>query len=122
MRFLLRLGVIAAALWTAVRLVPGITYEGHWAGLLGVAVVFGTANATIRPILAVLTCPLVFLTLGLFILVLNGFMLLLTSIVAELLGLEFFVATLWDGFLGALVVSIVSALLNTFVADVEGSD
>jgi len=119
MRFLIRLLVTAAALWAAVALVPGITYRGHWAGLLMVALVFGVVNAVIRPVLFFLTCPLVLLTLGLFVFVLNGLMLLLTAAIAGALGVGFGVAGLIPAVLGALVVGVVSAVLNVFVGEEE---
>ena len=79
MRFLIRVLINAAALWVASAFVPGIQHEGGWITLLLVAVVFGVLNAIVRPILKLLTCPLLILTLGLFTLVLNAGMLLLTS-------------------------------------------
>lgn len=119
MGFLTRLLVTAAALWAAVALVPGITYGGHWAGLLAVALVFGIVNATVRPILFFLTCPIVLLTLGLFVFVLNGLMLWLTSALSSALGLGFGVAGFASAVLGALVVSVVSMVLNVFVGKKE---
>ena len=119
MRFLLRLLINAAALWVAVRIVPGITYEGGTLPFLGVALVFGLVNAFIRPILKLLTLPIIFLTLGLFALVINGLMLWLTSALATALGLNFHVEGCWTAILGALVVSIVSALLSVFLADAD---
>jgi putative membrane protein len=117
MLFLVRLLITAAAVWVATRLVPGITYSGSWPGLLGVALVFGIVNAIIRPILFFLTCPLVVLTLGLFVLVLNGLMLLLTSALASSLGLNFHVAGFIPAFLGGIVIGIVSAVLNAFAGE-----
>lgn len=101
----------AAALWVATRLVPGVNYEGGWAPFLGVSVIFGAVNATIRPIARVLTFPLIILTLGLFALVVNGLMLWLTSSLSDVLGLGFHVSGFWAAFFGALVVSIVGTLL-----------
>lgn len=115
MRFLLRLVTTATALWIAVRFVPGITWTGGPLGLLGVAIVFGLVNALVRPVLALLTCPLMILTLGLFVLVLNALMLWLTAALSEQLGLGFGVAGFIPAFLGALAVSVTSAVLNTFV-------
>ena len=115
MRFLLRLIVTAVALWVAVRFVPGIRWTGEPVELLGVALVFGLLNAVVRPILAFLTCPLVMLTLGLFLLVLNGLMLWLTAMLSTGLGLGFAVDGFWPAFLGALVVAVTSAVLNLFV-------
>jgi putative membrane protein len=117
MRFLLRLLITAAALWVAVKLVPGIHYFGPWHNLLAVALVFGLVNAIVRPILFLLTCPLVFLTLGLFIFVLNAAMLLLTSAISHRLGFEFVVTGFVPALIGAIVVGITSAILNMFVAE-----
>ncbi|MEJ2216308.1 MAG: phage holin family protein [Gemmatimonadota bacterium] len=117
MRFLIRLLVTAAALWVAVRLVPGIQYEGSWLGMLGVALVFGVVNALIRPVVFLLTCPLVVLSLGLFIFVVNALMLLLTSAVSRGLGLGFHVAGFWPALVGAVVVGLTSIVLNLFVGE-----
>jgi putative membrane protein len=117
MRFLFRLLINAVALWVAAALIPQISYEGDWISLLLVALVFGVLNATVRPVLKLLTCPLQVLTLGLFTLVINALMLWLTSAVAGLLGLHFLVSTFWGALLGALVVSVVSVVLSLFVRD-----
>jgi putative membrane protein len=113
--FILRLLATAAALWVAVELLPGITYQGEWPGLLVVALVFGVVNAVIRPILAMLTCPLVVLTLGLFIFVLNGLMLWLTSAISGALGISFHVDGVLSAIIGALIVGVVSMVLNMVV-------
>jgi len=117
MRFLIRLLVTAAALWVAVRLLDGITYEGSWTGLLVVALVFGLVNAIIRPILLFLTCPFVFLTLGLFVFVINALMLLLSASIANHFGVAFHVDGLLSALLGSIIISVVSALLSVFVPD-----
>ena len=117
MRLLIRLLINAAALWVAASVVRGIHYEDGPVGLLLVALVFGILNAVVRPILTILTCPLMALTLGLFTLVLNAIMLLLTSAASDALGLGFNVDGIWPAFWGALVVSIVSILLSIFVRD-----
>jgi putative membrane protein len=117
MRFLIRLLITAAALWVAVYLVDGIDYTGPLLHLLGVALVFGVVNAIVRPILVMLTCPLIALTLGLFVFVLNALMLLLTSAVSSALGMQFHVDGFIPAFVGGLVIGVVSAVLNLFVAD-----
>lgn len=122
MRFLLRLLTTAAALWVAVRLVGGITYDGSWPGLLGVALVFGLVNAIIRPVLAFLTCPLIVLTLGLFVFVLNALMLWLTGALSGALGIDFHVAGFVPALIGGLVVGVVSFVLNLFVPDGKRKD
>jgi putative membrane protein len=117
MRFLVRLLVNAAALWVATAIVPGVTYTGGALPLLGVALVFGVINATLRPLTKILTFPLIILTLGIFALVINGLMLWLTSSLSEALGLGFHVRGFWPAFWGALVVSIVSTMLSLIIAD-----
>lgn len=117
MRFVLRLIITAVALWVAVSFIPGLQYQGGPIGLLVVALVFGIINALVRPVLLLLTCPLVVLTLGLFLFVLNGFLLWLTAAFSGALGIHFHVAGFWPAIWGGLVVGIVSMLLNIFVRD-----
>jgi putative membrane protein len=117
MRFLIRLLINAAALWIATRLVSGITASSDPATFLVVALVFGLLNALVGPLLRMLTCPLMILTLGFFTFVINAVILLLTSAVAGRFGLGFHVAGFWPAFWGALVVSIVSVLLSIFVRE-----
>lgn len=112
MSFLVRLLVNAAALWAATRIVPGVTSSGGLVPLLAVALLFGIVNATIRPLAKLLTFPIILLTLGLFALVINGLMLLLTSALSNALGLGFHVRGFWAAFWGAIVVSLVSAVLS----------
>lgn len=117
MGFLIRLFVNAAALWVATRLVPGVTYRGELLPFLGVALIFGIVNAFVGPVTKLLALPLIILTLGLFVFVVNGLMLWLTSSLSTSLGLGFQVSGFWAAFFGSLVVSIVSMLLWTFVRD-----
>jgi putative membrane protein len=112
MPFIIRLLVNAAALWVATRIVPGVTFDGGLMPFLGVALVFGVINATLRPLTKILTFPLIIVTLGIFALVVNGLMLWLTSSLSSSFGLGFHVSGFWAAFFGALVVSIVSALLS----------
>lgn len=116
-KLILRWVINAVALWAAAELVPGITYEGGWLVLAGVALIFGLVNALIRPVLKLLTCPLIILTLGLFTLVINALMLWLASAVAGWLGLGFNVADFTSAFLGGIIVSVVSILLSLLVFD-----
>jgi putative membrane protein len=112
MRFITRLLINAAALWVAIRVVPGISIEGDWPRLFAVALVFGVLNAVIRPILFVLSLPFLILTLGLFTFVLNAFMLWLTSAASDLFGLGFDVDGFGAALLGALIVTAVSFALS----------
>jgi putative membrane protein len=115
MHFLLRLIINAAALWVAIQIVPGIDFHGHGASLFVVALVFGVLNASVRPLLKLLSLPLLIVTLGIFIFVINAMMLMLTSWVSGFLNLGFSVAGFWPAFLGGLVISIVSLMLSLFV-------
>lgn len=117
MWFLARLLINAAALWIATEIVPGVEQRGPWTSLLLVALVFGLLNALVRPILKLLTCPLIVLTLGLFTFVINAVVLWLTSAVSESFGLGFHVEGFVPAFLGALVVTVVSVLLSLVLKD-----
>jgi putative membrane protein len=112
MRFLLRLLINAAALWVAVRIVPGLHYTGDFLPLLAVALIFGLLNAFIRPLLKLLSLPVIILTLGLFALLINAFMLWLTGRLAGAFGIPFQVDGCLAAILGSIVVSIVSAVLS----------
>ena len=114
MHFLLRLLINAGALWIAIQLIDGIEHRGSWWSLLFVALVFGVLNASIRPLLKLLSLPIIILTLGLFIFVVNAVMLLITSWVSGLLNLGFHVDGFWDAFSGGLIVTVVSLLLSIF--------
>lgn len=117
MPFLIRLLINAAALWIATQVVPGVTHDGGPLPMLGVALVFGVLNASLRPVAKILTFPLIILTLGIFALVINGLMLWLTSSLSSALGLGFHVSGFWAAFWGGLVVSIVSTILSMLIRD-----
>ena len=116
MRLIVRILINAAALWVAAYVVPGI-HAGGFGSLLAVAVVFGLVNALVRPFLKLLSCPVIILTLGLFTLVINALMLMLTAWVGKQFGIDFTVDGFVPAFLGALVVSIVSMLLSWLLPD-----
>ena len=117
MPFLVRLLVNAAALWVATQVVPGVSFDGGPLPMLGVALVFGVLNASLRPAAKILTFPLIIITLGIFALVINGLMLWLTSSLSATLGLGFHVSGFWAAFWGALVVSLVSLLLSMLIRE-----
>ena len=117
MRFLVRLLINAAALWVATKIVPGISASGDPVSFLSVALVFGLLNALVRPVVTMLTCPLLILSLGLFTFVINAFILWLTSAAAARFGLGFHVSDFWSAFWGALVVSSESVFLSIFVSE-----
>jgi putative membrane protein len=115
MSFLLRILITAAALWVAVELVPGISYTGSLPSFLLLALIFGVINAVLRPILLLLSLPFLILTLGLFTFVVNAIAFWIASNVSEAVGLPFRVSGFWAAFWGALVVTIVSLALASFI-------
>ena len=115
MYLLLRLLINAGALWAATTLVPGISFTGDLGRFLFVALVFGLLNALVRPILLLLSLPLLILTLGLFTFVLNAVILMLLGALSSGLGLGFNVAGFVPAFVGALIVTVVSFVLSMFV-------
>jgi putative membrane protein len=122
MRFLLRLIASAAALAIATWILSDITLTASSTlrealVLLVVALIFGVLNAIIKPILTFLSIPLLLITLGLFLLVINACMLLLTSWLAGLLDIGWHVEGFWTAVIGAIIVSIVSFVLNAFLPD-----
>jgi len=119
-KFLVRWGITAAAVAVAAWIVPGISVgEPHRVGtVILVALVLGLINAFIRPLISILSCGLIVLTLGLFTLVINGLMLWLASaITVNWPGLNFHVNGFWNAVLGALIISLVSLLVSTFVGN-----
>jgi len=120
-RLILRVLINAAALWVAVRFVPGISYTGTPLMLLCVALVFGVVNTIVKPLVILLSLPAVLLTLGLFLLVINALMLWLTGWLSTALGLGFQVRGVGAAFLGAIVVSLVAWLLSMFLVEQKES-
>ena len=117
MRLLTRVVVNTVALAVATWLVQGITLTGdtdgqRLAALLLVAAVFGAVNAFVRPVVTFLALPFILLTLGLLLLVINGLMLLLTSWLSDQIGLGFDVDGFWAAVVGAIVVSVVTWLME----------
>ena len=122
MRFLLRVLVSAAALAVATWAVAGIelTAGSGWSRLgtlLAVSVIFGLINATLKPLIKVVGCAFYVLTLGLAALVVNALLLWLTSVIAGHLNLPFHVTGFWPAFWGAIIVGLVSWLLNLLIGD-----
>ena len=117
MNFFIRLLINAVALWLATRFIDGISFDGDLIFLLVVALIFGVVNAVVKPLLIFLTFPFLIITLGLFLLVLNGAMLWLTGAISDASDLGFHVSGFGAAFLGGLVVSVVSFLLSLMVGD-----
>jgi putative membrane protein len=119
MNLLIRVAVNAAALAAAAWLLDDIriTGDNRVLTLLGVAVVFGLVNALIAPFVKLLSLPFIILTLGLLLWVINAAMLMLTGAIADGLGLGFEVDGFGTALLGALIISIVGAVLGSLTDD-----
>ncbi len=116
-RFILRWIINAVAIFLAIRFVPGISLQSGWLGVIWLALIFGLVNAFVRPLLKMLTCPLILLTLGLFTLLINTFLFWLTGQIGQLFGIVITINGFWPAFLGALVVSVVSVILTLVLKD-----
>jgi putative membrane protein len=118
LRLLANMGALALATW----LLSGITLtapttERKVLTLLIVALIFGVVNAIVKPIFTLVTAVAVVLTLGLFLIVINALMLLLTSWISDQFSLGWTVNGFWTAVLGSIIVSIVSFVLNAFIPD-----
>lgn len=119
-RFIVRWAINAISIYLAVYFVPGINLVGKWTALIWLALIFGLINALLRPVLKLLTFPLIMLTLGLFSLVINSFLFWLTSVIGQGVGVGGLLISppvFWNSFLGGLVVSIVSVILSAILKD-----
>lgn len=123
MRLVFSWFINAVALALAAWLIPGIsvTEDRAWVAVAVMAVIFGLVNALIRPLVKLLTCLINVFTLGLFTLVINALMLWLSSWIAGQLGVGFRVENFLAAFLGALLISVVSFLLNIFFREDDRS-
>jgi len=123
MDLLIRWAIASFSLVVAAWLVPGIRVEGNaWVVYAVMAVILGLINAVVRPILKLFSIPLIILTLGLFLLVINGITLWLASAIAvHWFHVGFYVEGFWSAFLGALIVSIVSVILSALFRREEGA-
>jgi putative membrane protein len=119
-KLLIRWFIVAVALGAAVWLVPGITVQDStaWVAVAVMAIVLGLVNAIIRPILAFLSCGLIIVTMGLFMIVINAFTLWLSSWIAvNWLNIGFYVDGFVPSLVGGLVVTIVSFVLSLLLKD-----
>ena len=118
-KFILRLAINAIALYLAVLVLPGIDLRSNLSSIIWLALIFGLVNALVRPLISILTCPLIILTLGLFTLVINTFMFWLTSVIGQSFGIDLIISdpVWWNAFLGGLVVSIVSVVMTLILKD-----
>ena len=127
MRFLTWLVTNAVALAAATWLIGGIYFEGPTAGideardkivpLLLVAVILGAITSFVKPVLKVLSIPFIILTLGLFLLVINAVLLLITSGIADALDLPWHVTGFWSAVGGAIIITVVTWITDGVLGD-----
>jgi putative membrane protein len=120
MKLLIRWAINALALFAAAWIIPGIRVDdgGGWVVYAVMAIILSLLNALVRPLLKLLTCPLILLTLGLFTLVIDAITLLLASRIAtNVFNVGFFIDGFWPALWGAIIVSLVSVVLNILVDD-----
>lgn len=111
MKLILRILINAVAIWLTSLLLPGFNFSGNFLNLIVVAIIFGLVNALIRPIVKLLTLPINIITLGLFTLVINALMLMLTVWISSSLGLG-------GGFLQNFVIAIVAAIIISVISTI----
>ena len=116
---IVQLLINAGALYVAVLLVPNLDFDfspdGAWVKFLLVAFIFGLVNTFVRPILQIFTLPITLMTLGLFLLVINALMLLLTDLISDELALGLSVGDFLAALLGAIVISVVGFVLSMVI-------
>lgn len=122
MAFVVRTLVTAVALWIATAVISGIELTGSNSGskaltLVVVSIIFGLVNAVLKPIIKIFGCIFYILTLGLFALVVNALLFLFVSWICDLLNLPFHVTGFWAAFWGAIIVGVVSWLINLVIPD-----
>ena len=125
--FLIRTAVNAVALWVAAWLVDGIvladdgtTFASKFTTIVLVALIFGVVNAIVKPIAKFLAFPAIVLTLGLFTFIVNAFLLQVTEWISKPLGLSFVIEQFWwDAVIGALIITIVSMVLNWVLPEAD---
>jgi len=115
MKFILHVIINAVAIYASVLLLNGrglAMTDMNWVTFAILGLIFGVVNALLKPVLQVVGCPIIILTLGLGSLLINTLLFYITSLLAQALQIGFSVTTFWGAFLGALIVSVVSLLLS----------
>lgn len=109
---LIRFAVTAVAVFLATSIVPGIEAQSVSAGIAAV-IVLSFLNAIIRPVLYLFSIPFIILTLGVFMVLINALLLQLVSVLVK----GFIVEGFWPSVFGALLISVVSSILNVWVSE-----
>ena len=124
-KLIIRLAINAVALYIAVLLLNGNgihAQSSNWLSILFLAIIFGLVNALIRPLLIVLSCPLIILTLGLGTILINTALFYLTGLIGTRFGIGFTVDGFWPALIGAIIVSLVSFVLSLIFKDEHNHD
>jgi putative membrane protein len=122
-KFLLRWIINAVALYAAVLVIKNVNPNGinlqleGWQTYVWAGLIFGLVNALLRPVLSLLTCPLIILTLGLFTFIINTFLFYVVGWIGNLFGVGYTLSSFWYALLGAVVVSLVSFVLSLVIKD-----
>ena len=117
-QLILRVFINGIAIWITAYLLSGFSFSGSLLNLLVVSVVFGLVNAFIRPIIKLLTLPLNVMTLGLFTLVINALMVMLTAWLTGNLAIEGgFLSSFFTAVIAALIISVISTILSWFLIE-----
>ncbi|MGE5249479.1 MAG: phage holin family protein [Bacteroidota bacterium] len=118
-KFFVRWIINAVALYLAIFLLDGrgVDFRGDWVSIIWLALIFGLVNAFLGPLLKLLTCPLIILTLGLFTILINTFLFWLTGVIGQQFNLGLTINGFWPALLGGLIVSVVSVVLSMFLRD-----
>ena len=113
MNLILKLAITGAALWSAVYVVPGLDFEGNFLDFVLVTLLVLGANSIVKPIINILSIPLILLTLGLFLFITNALALQIAVWLSQAMDLGLTsTGFFWATFLGALVISIVRMVLD----------
>jgi len=111
---ILKIMINALSIAVAVKFIDGITFTGEWWKMIIIGAVFGIVNSFIKPLVKFFTFPFIILTLGLFTLIINTLMLVITAALSGSFNLGLQIHGFWPAFWGALIVSIVSMFLSWF--------
>ena len=111
-RYILQWLITSLAIFAAFSLVPGITFSGNGYEIGIIAMIYSVINLLIRPVLTLITCPMIILTLGMFTVIINGVLLLVTADLAKYFGIDFQIETFFTALIGAVVISLTTFVLN----------
>jgi putative membrane protein len=117
-RFILRALVAALGFWVAAHIVPGVHVTG-WKTILAAGLVLGIVNGFVRPIVTLLTLPVTIVTLGLFLLIVNGLMVLLVSFIVDRFHGHMHIGGIVNAILVTVVVWLVSLVAHIFIGGDE---